>query len=82
LLEAVAFPDSRQKKAPSSFPDRALQKEAGIVLLSHTVTRAIPSPQEGLTAEFGMGSGVAPLLKTPAKDVIYNVRTVSRTPHI
>jgi len=32
------------------------------VLLSHTVARAIPLPQADLTSEFGMGSGVAPLL--------------------
>ena len=37
------------------------------MLLSHTIARAIPSPQESLTSEFGMGSGVASLLKTPAK---------------
>ena len=27
---------------------------------------ALPSPLTGLTSEFGMGSGVAPSLKTPA----------------
>ena len=40
----------------------ALNKGAGIALLSHTLTRAIPSPQESLTSEFGMGSGVSSLL--------------------
>jgi len=58
-----------QKKTSVSFPTEVSQKKAGVVLLSHTVTRAIPSPQEGLTSEFGMGSGVAPLLKTPAKGI-------------
>ena len=35
------------------------------VLLSHTVARAVPSAQEGLTSEFGMGSGVSPPLLSP-----------------
>jgi hypothetical protein len=38
---------------------RALGIDPGGVLLSHTVTRAVPSALEGLTTEFGMGSGVA-----------------------
>ena len=29
-------------------------------LLSHSLTRAVPSALEGLTSEFGMGSGMAP----------------------
>ena len=33
--------------------------DPGGVLLSHTVARAVPSALEGLTTEFGMGSGVA-----------------------
>ena len=33
-------------------------KKAGDVLLSHTVTRAVPSTQKSLTSEFWMGSGV------------------------
>ena len=37
-----------------------LEKDPGDVLLSHTVTCAVPSTLEGLTTEFGMGSGVAP----------------------
>lgn len=55
------------KKIAQLVSQLGLKKRAGVVLLSHTVTRAIPSPQAGLTSEFGMGSGVAPLLKTPAK---------------
>ncbi len=34
----------------------------GDVLLSHTVSRAVPSAQKDFTSEFGMGSGVAPSL--------------------
>ena len=36
--------------------------KSGNDLLSHTVTRAVPLAQKGLTAEFGMGSGVTPSL--------------------
>ena len=54
------------KKNPTSFLIGFKQKKAGIVLLSHGVTTALPSPLAGLTSEFGMGSGVAPPLKTPA----------------
>ena len=32
----------------------------GGVLLSHTVPRAVPLALEGLTSEFGMGSGMTP----------------------
>ena len=42
-----------------------LQKKWGIVLLSHTVSRTVPSPRQGLTSEFGLGSGVSPALLTP-----------------
>jgi hypothetical protein len=38
------------------------EKKAGIVLLSHGVTTALPSPLADLTSEFEMGSGVAPPL--------------------
>ena len=37
----------------------------GSDLLSHTVTRAVPSAVEGLTTVFGMGTGVTPLLSPP-----------------
>jgi hypothetical protein len=33
--------------------------KSGGVLLSHAVTHAVSSAAKGLTAEFGMGSGVA-----------------------
>lgn len=34
-------------------------------LLSHLVTKAVPSAQEGLTTLFGMGRGVTPPPKSP-----------------
>jgi hypothetical protein len=51
----------KDKKKAMLFPTW-LKIKAGVVLLSHMVAHAIPSPQEDLTSEFGMGSGVAPLL--------------------
>ena len=33
---------------------------SGGVLLSHTLTSAVPSAQEGLASGFGMGPGVSP----------------------
>ena len=46
---------------------RRIKKKAGDVLLSHTVTHAVPSTQKSLTSEFGMGSGVASSLLSPAR---------------
>jgi hypothetical protein len=39
----------------------------GDYLLSHTVTHAVPSALRGLTAVFGMGTGVALSLWSPGK---------------
>ena len=35
---------------------------SGCVLLSHTVTSAVPSALKGLASGFGMGPGVSPSL--------------------
>ena len=40
-------------------------KDLGDVLLSHTVASAVPSALRGLTAVFGMGTGVTPSLESP-----------------
>ena len=39
----------------------------GGVLLSHTVPRAVPLALEGLTSEFGMGSGMTPPTLPPKR---------------
>ena len=39
---------------------------AGDNLISHTVTRAVPSAQRDLTSVFGMGTGVALVIFSPA----------------
>ena len=41
------------------------KKESGLVLLSHTAARAVPSALKGLTSVFGMGTGVALSLTRP-----------------
>lgn len=50
------------KKVPSVFGLGLLQYKSGNDLLYHTFARAVPSALKGLTAEFGMGSGVTPSL--------------------
>ena len=44
----------------------------GNVLLSHTVTHAVPSALKGLTSVFGMGTGVTPSLWSP-RNSIYKI---------
>ena len=44
---------------------RHSKNKSGIDLLSHTVTRIVPSALRGLTSLFGMGRGVTPAIKTP-----------------
>src|ERR1039457_1056511 len=38
---------------------------AGNDLLSHTLSRAVPSAQRGLTSVFGMGTGGTPAVRSP-----------------
>ena len=40
-------------------------------LLSHKVSLAVPSALEGLTSVFGMGTGVAPPLRSPGSGLEY-----------
>src|SRR5690606_17364353 len=53
---SAATSSARQKKSPGPFGPG---HRSGNDLLSHRVTPAVPSALEGLTTEFGMGSGVA-----------------------
>ena len=50
------------KKSLEAKASRLNNKDSGNVLLSRTVSHAVPSALEGLTSEFGMGSGMTPLL--------------------
>jgi hypothetical protein len=44
---------------------RALPNNPGDFLLSHAVSRAVPSAPAGLTSVFGMGTGVTLPTKSP-----------------
>src|SRR5579872_6388668 len=53
-------------KAPRLMSLRALHEIIpGDDLLSHTLARAVPSALRGLTAVFGMGTGVSPSPESP-----------------
>ncbi len=54
------------KKKP---PFGGLKKNLGLVLLSHTAARAVPSALKVLTSVFGMGTGVALSLSRPRKNL-------------
>ena len=59
LTSITSEPDAAQKETPRFHVWKRGERPGG-VLLSHSLTRAVPSALEGLTSEFGMGSGVAP----------------------
>src|SRR5208283_394221 len=51
-------------KGQSDFSDWPLFN-AGNDLRSHTLSRAVPSAQRGLTSVFGMGTGGSPAVRSP-----------------
>ena len=53
------------RKGPAVSAGPFLQNMSGGVLLSHTVSHAVPSALKGLTSGFGMGPGVSPSPKPP-----------------
>ncbi len=55
----------QNRKARQGFPG-GLLVNAGNHLRSHTLTRAVPSAQRGLTSVFGMGTGVTLAVYSPA----------------
>ena len=55
----------RTQKSPATFSG-AFQYYAGDYLISHTLTRAVPSARRGLTSVFGMGTGVTLAVNSPA----------------
>src|SRR6185295_15327434 len=52
------FTRAGQKQSPLRDPKGLLRLLPGNDLLSHALTRAVPSALRGLTAVFGMGTGV------------------------
>ena len=69
---------TNEKRGPRWGPSRA---KSGGVLLSQGVSPQVPSALVGLTAVFGMGTGVTPPL-WPPKPVVKGERALepSRTP--
>jgi hypothetical protein len=55
----------RRNRKGRQFPG-GLLVNAGNHLRSHTLTRAVPSAQRGLTSVFGMGTGVTLAVYSPA----------------
>jgi hypothetical protein len=55
------------KKPAQEKLSSGLSNNPGDFLLSHTVTRAVPSAPAGLTSVFGMGTGVTLPTKSPEK---------------
>src|SRR6266540_4216605 len=64
-LRAAVGP--KKQKSPGTNPELREIEFPGGVLLSHAVYRGVPSGLKGLTAVFGMGTGVAPSLRSPGK---------------
>ena len=60
IVGGIVRPETR--KASGSKPEALYveTKNPGNVLLSHQVALTVPSALEGLTAVFGMGTGVTP----------------------
>ena len=52
-------------KKPCALLPKHRAKLTGNVLLSHSLATKVPSTLKGLTAVFGMGTGVAPSVKLP-----------------
>ena len=67
-----------EKKETPPLSRRGLKINSGGVLLSHAVSRAVPSALEGLTSEFEMGSGMTPPTSPPENS--YGVRELTRMP--
>jgi hypothetical protein len=61
-------PQQNERNAPCSLKSANMGRSklnSGGVLLSHTLTSAVPSALEGLASGFGMGPGVSPPLTPP-----------------
>ena|SRR5688572_27548278 len=69
------LPGLGNAKGPTGFGGAFRVVNCGDVLLSHTVSRAVPSALKGLTSGFGMGPGVSPSQKSPQS--LYVVVTVA-----
>ena len=62
----TATRDRSEIEKPAWVSPGGLLVNAGNHLRSHTLTRAVPSAQRGLTSVFGMGTGVTLAVWSPA----------------
>ena len=60
----IEIPEQKYE-SPLNIIQRASFNNPGDFLLSHTVSRAVPSAPAGLTSVFGMGTGVTLPTKSP-----------------
>jgi hypothetical protein len=70
---------------PREGPDacsRMDRKKPGNDLLSHSAAQAVPSARAGLTAVFGMGTGVAPPLESPGFLIVLSAGGHVPTGHV
>ena len=67
LQERASCDRTEREKPRSNYSLRGFGNKPGNDLLSHARARAVPSALEGLTSEFGMGSGMAPPTSSPEK---------------
>jgi hypothetical protein len=66
VLRGLWVATAAQIKKPAGFPQAGFLVNAGNHLRSHTLTRAVPSTQRGLTSVSGMGTGVTLAVYSPA----------------
>ena len=66
LFHPVASHEKIPEKKSLDF-HRGFKRDPGNDLLSHPVTRAVPSALRGLTTVFGMGTGVTPSPESPGQ---------------
>src|SRR5580698_8218800 len=65
-LAAFVVADSVNKTETAPCYSHGAVIYVGDDLLSHTLSRAVQSAQQGLTSVFGMGTGVSPAVRSPA----------------
>ena len=65
IIELCEVEVEVKKKRHQRKADDVFNIRPGLVLLSHTAARAVPSALKGLTSVFGMGTGVALSLSRP-----------------
>ena len=57
--------ETNAQKPVEPMAGRAFEFNPGNDLVSHTIARAVPSAQRGLTSVFGMGTGVTLSVRSP-----------------